>query len=59
MASEDRQNTNPKPSGKKEKELSQEEQSERLKKITQELGADENDEKFKRVLSKLKSSNHH
>lgn len=54
MASGDRQNTSQKPSGKKEKELSQDEQSERFKKTARELGADEKSDRLEQVITKLK-----
>lgn len=57
MASGDRQNTDQKPSGKKEKELSQEEQSERFKKTARELGADESGKDFNAALHKILPDN--
>ena len=46
MASGDRPNTAPKPSGKKTKPLSQKEQSERFKEAARELEVDESGEAF-------------
>lgn len=53
MASGDRQNTAPKPSGKKAKPLSQKEQSERFKKTARELGLEETGGNFDRAMDKI------
>jgi len=53
MASGDRPNTDRKPSGKKTKALSQEEQSERFKETARELEADESGEGFENLLQKV------
>ncbi len=53
MASGDRPNTAPKPSGKKAKKLSQKEQSERFKATARELGADENGKDFENAVKRV------
>lgn len=53
MASGDPQNTARKPTGKKAKELSQKEQSERFKEAARELNADESGDDFERALSAI------
>lgn len=51
MASGDRPNTDRKPSGKKAKPLSQEEQSERFKETARQLEADESGKSFEKTIS--------
>ncbi len=53
MASGDPPNTAPKPSGKKAKRLSQNEQSERFKETARELEVDESGEAFERAIKAL------
>lgn len=53
MASDDRQNTSQKPSGKKAKPLSQKEQSERFKATALDLESDETGEAFERALHSI------
>jgi hypothetical protein len=53
MASGDHPNTSRKPSGKKAKPLSQEEQSERFKEAARELEADESGSGFEAALRRI------
>jgi hypothetical protein len=53
MATGDRPNTAPKPSGKKTRKLSQKEQSERFKEAARELGVDERGAAFEMVVGKI------
>lgn len=53
MASGDRPNIAPKPSGKKATPLNQKEQSERFKETARELGADETGKDFDRLLKTI------
>lgn len=53
MATGDRPNTAPKPSGKKTKKLSQKEQSERFKEAAREVEADESGGKFEKALTQM------
>lgn len=51
METGDRQNTNRKPTGKKAKELSQDEQSERFLATAKSLGVDETGKMFEKTVS--------
>lgn len=53
MASGDPQNTARKPTGKKAKELSQKEQSERFKETARQLEVDESGEAFEQAIDRL------
>ncbi len=53
MVSGDPQNTNPKPSGKKKKKLSQKEQSERFIETARSLGVEDDTVDYEEAITKI------